>query len=125
MNDTKAAAAIHPGDAPVTRPDLDALLSELDTCAWFTDGTKNGELVELAYFTRHRIAKGLRDAMAALAAERTRADQAERQAIEGWDEGYLSGVEDQYRALPMDGTFFKPTPNPYRAAPTVEQGADS
>jgi hypothetical protein len=28
MNDDKAAAAYHPGDAPVTRPELDALIGQ-------------------------------------------------------------------------------------------------
>jgi len=38
------------------------LATELDVCAWFQDGTNNGEKVELAHFTRDRSAQAMRDA---------------------------------------------------------------
>jgi hypothetical protein len=43
------------------------LISELEWCAFFQDGTRNGELVDLAHFTRYRTAKALRDAAEELA----------------------------------------------------------
>lgn len=58
MSDDKAAAAYHPGDAPVTRLDLDALI------------------VRLRFTGEHAGIPILLDAAAALAAERARADRA-------------------------------------------------
>lgn len=48
--------------APVRGRHARELSSELRTCAWFADGTRGDALVPLADFTRHRIAKALRDA---------------------------------------------------------------
>jgi hypothetical protein len=44
------------------RTEAARLATELDVCAWFQDGTNNGEKVELAHFTRDRSAKAMRDA---------------------------------------------------------------
>jgi hypothetical protein len=68
------AGGQHPGDekpavaASPQREELASLVSELDGCAFFADGTRRGELVPLADFTRHRMAKALRAASAALTA---------------------------------------------------------
>lgn len=40
------------------------LQEELEVCAWFITGTKRGEIVELAHFTRERIAEALLEASA-------------------------------------------------------------
>lgn len=63
MNDPKAAAAYHLGDAPVPRPDLDALIAEARRDAEGKGGA------------RASLIRRLTDA---LAAERARADQAEQ-----------------------------------------------
>jgi len=43
-----------------------ALPRELEACAWFADGARDGALVPLADFTRHRMAKAMRQAAALL-----------------------------------------------------------
>ncbi|MFF2053816.1 hypothetical protein ACFVU2_19585 [Leifsonia sp. NPDC058194] len=53
---------------PADREDFKSLISELDACAFYADGTRRGELVPLADTTRHRMAKALREAIAALLA---------------------------------------------------------
>lgn len=62
MNDPKAAAAYHPGDVPVPRPDLDALIANLRE-----DPRDLGLILQETMVA----------AAAALDAERARADQAE------------------------------------------------
>lgn len=100
MNDPKAAAAYHPGDAPVVRPDLDALIAQCKA------GAQDIEYDGYALL--------LREAAAAIAAERARADQAAEKA---WDEGYMAvPAEPEHRQF-----FVEDAPNPYRAAATAEQ----
>lgn len=107
MNGPKTAAAYHPGDAPVTRPDLDALMADL---------RRNLRLY--ADPAADLIARSL----AALAAERARADQAERE---------LAAVEERVTDALLMGTRLDSVKadvmralQPY-AAPTAEQGATS
>lgn len=64
------------GAEPVDTAPIDRgqLALELDACAFFADGTRHGELVPLADFTRHRISKALRDASLHLTAPVRMAD---------------------------------------------------
>lgn len=104
MNDPKATAAYHPGDAPVTRPDLDAIQARVDAATpgpWYVDeipetgecrvlfdADPEGQPTHMPVTSggSHRgdadlIAHARQDVpalLAALAAERARADQAER-----------------------------------------------
>lgn len=42
--------------------DMETLIGELEACAFFADGTRNGVLVPLADFTRRRLARALAQA---------------------------------------------------------------
>lgn len=64
-----AARTGKPESAPSEAASAGDLVSELEAAASFADGTRRGLLVPLADFTRHRIAKALRDAAAALRAK--------------------------------------------------------
>jgi hypothetical protein len=59
---------VQPSEVAPEKSAISTLVSELDGCAFLADGTRRGELVPLADFTRHRMAKTLRAASAALTA---------------------------------------------------------
>lgn len=69
MSDTPIFDALAAGDqpsqtaaAPAFPVGIPELVAELETCAFFADGTKRGDLVPLAHFMRHRIAAAMREA---------------------------------------------------------------
>jgi len=72
-------ASPEPAETAPETPDRAALAGELEACAFFVDGTRRGELVDLAHFTRHRTAAALREAANLLKADAQRAEQ--RQAV--------------------------------------------
>jgi hypothetical protein len=75
--------------------DLPTLLDELDVCAFFADGTKNGELVELADFTRHRMARALSQAGLML--------EAMQRVRSGGPAGLALIVDERLRQMSVEG----------------------
>jgi len=72
------------------------LISELDACALFADGTRQGQLVPLADFTRHRIAKALRDASRAIS-------RLEQNAVAQADAGVVIIAKERARQIQIEG----------------------
>lgn len=82
--------------AATTLPAPAALVSELDACAFFADGTRQGALVPLADFTRHRIAKALRDAAQTIA-------RLEQNIVAQVDAGVVIVAKERARQIQVEG----------------------